>query len=191
MEEPRAENIPTQSPSQAPPRLASGTAGRAGIMKFFKPLPKNPKAATPEPSSDTTFSASTPPSSPPPVFKHRTRRRLNTRQRGSEEYLEDATGEIGTSKENWPPENSRKVVDVVEHGEEGYREDRHVDVWRRQDSAPNKKSSILSVQTTLSLRTEAAFVECKVCGMLYNHLHPQDVKLHTRQHAAVLRKKAE
>jgi hypothetical protein len=44
-----------------------------------------------------------------------------------------------------------------------------------------------AVQTTLNLSSQAAFSECKVCNTVWNPLYPDDVKFHTKQHAAVLR----
>jgi acetyltransferase ESCO-like protein len=43
------------------------------------------------------------------------------------------------------------------------------------------------VQTTINLSTKSTFEECKVCRIVYNPLHPPDVKFHTKQHKANMR----
>lgn len=45
------------------------------------------------------------------------------------------------------------------------------------------------VQTTLNLSSQAAFSECKICDTVWNPLYPDDVKYHTKRHAAHLRGK--
>lgn len=58
----------------------------------------------------------------------------------------------------------------------------------KQSNQPSLSSS--SLQTTLSLsRTDRGFSECPACGLLYNPLHPKDVALHARTHAAALRQR--
>lgn len=49
------------------------------------------------------------------------------------------------------------------------------------------KAKLSTVQTTLNLSAQAAFSECKICNTVWNPLYPDDVKFHTKQHAAVLR----
>ncbi|KAL5627861.1 hypothetical protein BROUX41_002609 [Berkeleyomyces rouxiae] len=45
------------------------------------------------------------------------------------------------------------------------------------------------VQTTLNLSNKPAFDECHVCGVVYNPLHPRDVKFHSKIHSAAIRQK--
>ncbi|KAJ4387579.1 hypothetical protein N0V93_008174 [Gnomoniopsis smithogilvyi] len=47
-----------------------------------------------------------------------------------------------------------------------------------------------SVQTTLALAIggNPGMRECKVCDTVYNPLHPEDVKVHAKRHAGVMRK---
>lgn len=54
---------------------------------------------------------------------------------------------------------------------------------RGSSSSPPKKD----VQTTLNISSQAAFSECKVCDTVWNPLYPDDVKYHTKRHAAQLR----
>jgi hypothetical protein len=49
--------------------------------------------------------------------------------------------------------------------------------------------SLSAVQTTLNISNQAAFSECKVCDTVWNPLYPDDVKYHTKRHAAHLRSK--
>lgn len=56
-----------------------------------------------------------------------------------------------------------------------------------------KKSKVApkqTVQTTLALAIggNAGMRECKVCDTVYNPLHPEDVKVHAKRHAGVVRK---
>jgi hypothetical protein len=46
-----------------------------------------------------------------------------------------------------------------------------------------------TVQTTLNISSRAAFSECRVCDTVWNPQYPDDVRYHTKRHAAVLRGK--
>lgn len=46
-----------------------------------------------------------------------------------------------------------------------------------------------TVQTTLNLSLQGDLTECHVCGMLYNSVHPKDVKLHAQRHTQVLKQR--
>lgn len=61
-----------------------------------------------------------------------------------------------------------------------------VDAKRKQGS---KGKASPTVQTTLNISAQAAFSECKVCDTVWNPLYPDDVKYHSKRHAAVLRAK--
>lgn len=52
-----------------------------------------------------------------------------------------------------------------------------------------KARLVPQVQTTLNLSSQAAFSECKICDTVWNPLYPDDVKYHTKRHAAHLRGK--
>jgi len=66
----------------------------------------------------------------------------------------------------------------------------HMGRRRRRDARPFQKKTTQAVQTTLSLSTKPAFEECKACGMVYNPLHPSDVKLHARRHKSATKVRA-
>lgn len=57
---------------------------------------------------------------------------------------------------------------------------------KKRKTPPKKKQA---VQTTLSLAIggSAGMRECKVCDTVYNPFHPEDIKLHAKRHAGVLK----
>lgn len=57
---------------------------------------------------------------------------------------------------------------------------------KRRKTPPKKQAA---VQTTLSLSIGggAGMKECKVCDTVYNPFHPEDVKVHAKRHAVVLK----
>lgn len=60
----------------------------------------------------------------------------------------------------------------------------------QQNKKKRKAPSKQTVQTTLALAIggNAGMRECKVCDTVYNPLHPEDVKVHAKRHAGVVRK---
>lgn len=60
---------------------------------------------------------------------------------------------------------------------------------KKKKIQPKKKHT---VQTTLSLAIggSAGMRECKVCDTVYNPFHPEDVKVHAKRHAGVLKSKS-
>lgn len=52
-----------------------------------------------------------------------------------------------------------------------------------------RKTASAEVQTTLNISNQAPFSECKICDTVWNPLYPDDVKYHTKRHAAQLRTK--
>ncbi|OAA50760.1 hypothetical protein BBO_00707 [Beauveria brongniartii RCEF 3172] len=52
-----------------------------------------------------------------------------------------------------------------------------------------RKPSSAEVQTTLNISSQAAFSECTLCDTVWNPLYPDDVKYHTKRHAAHLKTK--
>lgn len=60
---------------------------------------------------------------------------------------------------------------------------------QRRKAPPVKKKQ--AVQTTLSLAIggSAGMRECKVCDTVYNPFHPEDIKVHAKRHAGVLKKR--
>lgn len=60
----------------------------------------------------------------------------------------------------------------------------------QQKNKKRKAAPKQTVQTTLALAIggNAGMRECKVCDTVYNPLHPEDVKVHAKRHAGVVRK---
>lgn len=52
-----------------------------------------------------------------------------------------------------------------------------------------RKAASAEVQTTLNISNQAPFSECKICDTVWNPLYPDDIKYHTKRHAAQLRTK--
>lgn len=52
-----------------------------------------------------------------------------------------------------------------------------------------RKHPCTEVQTTLNISNKAPFSECTICDTVWNPLYPDDVKYHTKRHAAHLRTK--
>lgn len=59
----------------------------------------------------------------------------------------------------------------------------------KKRKTPSKRKD--GVQTTLSLAigSSAGMRECKVCDTVYNPFHPEDVKVHAKRHALVVKEK--
>ncbi|KAI1043924.1 hypothetical protein LB505_003368 [Fusarium chuoi] len=162
---------------------------KGSILNFFKPVPPS-STVTSSPKSDNPQPESTPPSSPPqpPRMEPRKKPRL-LRFRGTSTPLldddeDDDTGD-DTQGEDAEAEDSRAKSTRAARESSLNRES------STNDSKPGKrgKAKTPTVQTTLNLSSQAAFSECKVCNTVWNPLYPDDVKFHTKQHAAVLRAK--
>ncbi|KAJ4413368.1 hypothetical protein N0V82_008584 [Gnomoniopsis sp. IMI 355080] len=61
---------------------------------------------------------------------------------------------------------------------------------QQQKTKKRKVAPRQTVQTTLALAIggNAGMRECKVCDTVYNPFHPEDVKVHAKRHAGVVRK---
>lgn len=69
----------------------------------------------------------------------------------------------------------------------------HGGSYERQTSHKKRKTQTKrkdGVQTTLSLAigSSAGMRECKLCDTVYNPFHPEDVKVHTKRHAAAVKR---
>ncbi|KAF5574607.1 vacuolar er assembly vma12 [Fusarium pseudocircinatum] len=162
-------------------------AKKGSILNFFKPVPPSSTVAS-SPKSDEPQPESTPPSSPPqpPRIEPRKKPRL-LRFRGTSTPLLD--------DENAGDDTQGEVTEAEDSGTKSTRPAARESSLNREvstnESNPGKKGKAKTptVQTTLNLSTQAAFSECKVCNTVWNPLYPDDVKFHTKQHAAVLRAK--
>nr|RBQ98133.1 hypothetical protein FVER53263_11618 [Fusarium verticillioides] len=175
------ESTTTNKPTAEPVKKGS-------ILNFFKPVPPS-STVTSSPKSDEPQPESTPPSSPPqpPRIEPRKKPRLLRFRGTSTPLLDDEnTGDDDTQGEDTEAEDS---------GTKSTRPAARESSLKREvstnDSKSGKRGKVKTptVQTTLNLSTQAAFSECKVCNTVWNPLYLDDVKFHTKQHAAVLRAK--
>ncbi|KAF5561212.1 hypothetical protein FPHYL_6291 [Fusarium phyllophilum] len=174
------ESTTTNKPTAEP-------AKKVSILNFFKPVPPSSTVAS-SPKSDEPQPESTPPSSPPqpPKIEVRKKPRLLRFRGASTPLLDD---------DNTGDETQGEDTEAEDSGTKSARPTARESSLNREvstnDSKPGKrgKAKTPTVQTTLNLSSQAAFSECKVCNTVWNPLYPDDVKFHTKQHAAVLRAK--
>ncbi|OTA79571.1 hypothetical protein M434DRAFT_18004 [Hypoxylon sp. CO27-5] len=204
---PRTRELPHQ-PSVPPPSptLPPSQSAKKGTIKgYFKVLPPSSSSAlySSDPPSDSIVPTSTPPSSPPISDRpHKKRRRLTTRV-VSQTASEDPQAEkIRGNEENEENEESDATDDrfTVSEGCTNVLSESSPGALNRPTARHKNRSDAgkrgrgpksAAVQTTLSLSAaEKGFTECKECNMLYNPLHKQDAKCHTRRHAAMLKAKS-
>ncbi|KAI7765480.1 hypothetical protein LZL87_007231 [Fusarium oxysporum] len=179
-----AKNTPESTTTNKP---TTESIKKGSILSFFKPVPPS-STVTSSPKSDEPQTESTPPSSPPqpPRIEPRKKPRL-LRFRGTSTPLlaDDNTGDDTQGEDTEAEDSGTKSTRPAARGSSLQRESSTSDI------KPGKKAKIKTptVQTTLNLSSQAAFSECKVCNTVWNPLYPDDVKFHTKQHAAVLRAK--
>ncbi|PNP81311.1 hypothetical protein FNYG_05343 [Fusarium nygamai] len=178
-----AKSIPESTTTN---KLTTEPVKKGSILNFFKPVPPS-STVTSSPKSDEPQPESTPPSSPPqpPRIEPRKKPRL-LRFRGiSTPLLDD---------DNTGDDSQGEDTEAEDSGTKSTRPARESSLNREpstNDTKSGKRGKVKTptVQTTLNLSTQAAFSECKVCNTVWNPLYPDDVKFHTKQHAAVLRAK--
>ncbi|KAF5676877.1 vacuolar er assembly vma12 [Fusarium denticulatum] len=179
-----AKSIPESTTTN---KLTTEPVKKGSILNFFKPVPPSSTVAS-SPKSDEPQPESTPPSSPPqpPRIEPRKKPRLLRFRGTSTPLLDDENAGDDTQGEDTEAEDSGTKSTRPTPRENSV--NREVST---NESKPGKKgkAKIPTVQTTLNLSTQAAFSECKVCNTVWNPLYPDDVKFHTKQHAAVLRAK--
>ncbi|KAJ4105931.1 hypothetical protein NW769_009339 [Fusarium oxysporum] len=179
-----AKNTPESTTTNQP---TTEPVKKGSILNFFKLVPPS-STVTSSPKSDESQPGTTPPSSPPqpPKIELRKKPRL-LRFRGTSTPLLD--------DENTGDDTQGEDTEAEDSGTKSARPTARENSLQRESSTsdikPGKrgKAKTPTVQTTLNLSSQAAFSECKVCNTVWNPLYPDDVKFHTKQHAAVLRAK--
>ncbi|KAJ4093399.1 hypothetical protein NW756_005310 [Fusarium oxysporum] len=179
-----AKNTPESTTTNTP---TTEPVKKGSILNFFKPVPPS-STVTSSPKSDEPQPETTPPSSPPqpPKIELRKKPRL-LRFRGTSTPLLD--------DENTGDDTQGEDTEAEDSGTKSARPTARENSLQRESSTsdikPGKrgKAKTPTVQTTLNLSSQAAFSECKVCNTVWNPLYPDDVRFHTKQHAAVLRAK--
>lgn len=178
------EATPTKSDAGTPSTPAKHT-----ILNYFKPVSPSPTAAkaVKRPREEIDESES-----PLPVSKPTKRRRLlsvrpsrfltdapssDADDEGANDARRRAAAKTKTPKEESTP---------LQEGGEALHNRRPL-----VDSAPGdkkaRKEATSQVQTTLNISSKGTITECKVCDTVWNPLYPDDVKYHTKRHAAHLR----
>ncbi|KAF5567977.1 vacuolar er assembly vma12 [Fusarium napiforme] len=180
----KAKNTPESTTTNKP---TTEPVKKGSILNFFKPVPPS-STVTSSPKSDEPQPESTPPSSPPqpPKIEPRKKPRLLRFRGTSTPLLDDENTGDDTQGEDTEAEDSGPKTTRPAAGESSLNREPNTN-----DSKSGKRGKVKTptVQTTLNLSTQAAFSECKVCNTVWNPLYPDDVKFHTKQHAAVLRAK--
>ncbi|KAF4974455.1 hypothetical protein FZEAL_8626 [Fusarium zealandicum] len=188
------ESKESAEPTTSTSKSSASSPKKGSILSFFKPVPSSSSTIASSPKSDEPQPDSTPPSSPPhpPRIAPRRKPRLLRFRSASLPVLDSEDAEGGDEDGSDPDEES--------HGKEAKRRplqerreslsNQDIPTTNINDTKQPRKSkpkASSAVQTTLNLSSQAAFSECKVCNTVWNPLYPDDVKFHTKQHAAVLR----
>lgn len=119
------------------------------------------------------------PRSPTPAFQKSTMDTVNRapepNQLATPTSSQSSTSST-TDKENRPARKPKRRLTL--HSTQPQRQ-------KKRKEAPKE-----TVQTTLALAIggSAGMRECKVCDTVYNPFHPEDVKVHAKRHAGVVRK---
>ncbi|TDZ54570.1 hypothetical protein CTRI78_v006250 [Colletotrichum trifolii] len=195
-----ATTAPSALPKLPPPPASTSNIPKSSILSYFKPCRSSSGTEHSDPLSDSEKIITTPPSSPPVVRRIKEPRRLRLRHamRPVVSKLED-TEQDGEDEEEQDDE-PRKLIrsdrfrgrQLLETRESKLNEQRDTRAAESRQSQPKPKPRLKptpTVQTTINISSKPTFEECKICRMVFNPLHPPDVKFHTQAHAAYLRAK--
>ncbi|KAG6360933.1 hypothetical protein INS49_012001 [Diaporthe citri] len=155
-----------RQPSTAPSMLAMAPGLQEGDQNSVNKTPISKRHSSSPASTDESTQLATPSSSP--TTKADTRANDNQ---------VDATK---PHKVAAAPKTKRRLT---LHGGSYERQTFH----KKRKTQPKRKDG---VQTTLSLAigSSAGMRECKLCDTVYNPFHPEDVKVHAKRHAVVLKR---
>lgn len=180
-----------------PPSTSSFEKG--SILNYFKPSRSSSSAD----SSSDVKKISSPPTSPIILKTRRTPRRLRLRPStpliaAFDEDLEEEQDQYNGERERAPAPRKLGVKSDPITGDDNLK-DVPASKLNEQPTIssllgdpgtqPKKptRSKSTPVQTTINLSTKPAFEECKLCHIVYNPLHPKDVKYHAKRHKAIMR----
>ncbi|KAK1573739.1 uncharacterized protein LY79DRAFT_398228 [Colletotrichum navitas] len=199
----RTPELPRLYPAQ--PTQPSSNIPKSSILSYFKPCRSSSATESSDPLSDSEKLINTPPSSPPVFHKIKEPRRLRLRPSNpilpSSDTVENAKdggdegGDVDTTRTGRVLRSSRTQIgkelkEVTNSKLNELRDDKEVKEAAVPKKPPSRSKSVATVQTTINLSSKPAFMECKICRILYNPLHPPDVKYHSQRHAAFLRARA-
>ncbi|KAH9431451.1 hypothetical protein MCOR02_008740 [Pyricularia oryzae] len=204
----RTSPTPSPSPSPSPSASPAKNAPKSSILRYFKKTAATP-APLPSPTRSQTADHSETPSSPvispPPKRSLRAPRRLTTRPSriidARDDSPSDSIHDTNRSTETLDADQSSpgNVRTTIKEDSANPRRTKPCDCQFKPCSHQNKpgsrravKSPTSTIQMTLSLSARSSSItQCRECDMLYNPLHPSDVKNHSRHHAALAKIKAQ
>lgn len=174
------ENTPPSKPEPNVPAKRS-------ILNYFKPVtthltPIKPTKTNIQPVEELQLEKKAQPAPRP------TRRLLRIRSNQSIE----STDEVGEEDAQNTEEENHNTGDKIRDEPRASRKRRLGGGGASASSDSRRvrrKPASAEVQTTLNISNQAAFSECKICDTVWNPLYPDDVKYHTKRHAAHLRAK--
>ncbi|OHW94974.1 hypothetical protein CSPAE12_06380 [Colletotrichum incanum] len=198
----RTPDLPKLPPAQ--PAQPSSNIPKSSILSYFKPCRSSSATESSDPLSDSEKLVNTPPSSPPVFRKIKEPRRLRLRPSTpilpSSETAEDpkdgdergrGVDTLSVGRVLRTRTRSAKQYGEATNGKPNeIRDDEETKASTVPKKQPAWSKPVATVQTTINLSSKPAFMECKTCRIVYNPLHPADVKYHSQRHAAFLRSRA-
>ncbi|KAL0937014.1 uncharacterized protein CTRU02_209230 [Colletotrichum truncatum] len=183
------------------PSAKASNIPKSSILSYFKPCRSSSATEASDPLSDSEKLVNTPPSSPPVIRRIREPRRLRLRHSSATIPSSDTINETEEEADDkWVnvevatrriTRSSKRVTKQLQETTESKLNERRKGVKAKpnqQTSKPNLRSkSTATIQTTINISSKPTFEECKTCRIVYNPLHPPDVKYHSQRHAAYLR----
>ncbi|RMJ18836.1 hypothetical protein CDV36_001492 [Fusarium kuroshium] len=169
-------------PTASDGKSAKDVVKKGSILNFFKPVSSSSSTVAPSPKSDEPQPGSTPPSSPPQPPRIEPRRKPRILRFGG-----SSLPIINNEETESDAQDDEEVGGNREDGKGSVRSPLKEQHTTNTTTTKQKKPKPQTVQTTLNISSQAPFSECKVCNIVWNPLYPDDVKYHTKQHAAVLR----
>lgn len=156
----------TEHPSTAPNLLATATGLQEGDQNSVNKTPISKRQSPSPASTDESSQLATPSSSP--TTKPDT-------------ITNDTQTDAAKPHKSAPALKTKRRLTL--HGGSYERQASH----KKRKTQTKRKDG---VQTTLSLAigSSAGMRECKLCDTVYNPFHPEDVKVHTKRHAAAVKR---
>lgn len=153
---------------------------KRSILSYFKPVtthltPITSNVANVQPATETTEEKTTQPTPRP-------KRRL-LRIRSNQSIESDGDVADDEKEPELPSEKSREEVRPLR------KRRLNTSGVATRSRRVRQRMATAEVQTTLNISNQAPFSECKICDTVWNPLYPDDVKYHTKRHAAHLRAK--
>ncbi|RSL65881.1 hypothetical protein CEP54_003992 [Fusarium duplospermum] len=169
-------------PTASDSKSTKDVVKKGSILNFFKPVSSSSSTIAPSPKSDEPQPESTPPSSPPQPPRIEPRRKPRILRFGG-----SSLPIINNEETESDVQDDKDAREDREDGKGSVRSPLKEQHTTNTTTTKPKKPKPQTVQTTLNISSQAPFSECKVCNTVWNPLYPDDVKYHTKQHAAVLR----